>query len=116
MTFKNTLLRYRESNNGDRAMVDGINFNGKVDIIGKTQASQGAKTEELKLGGFGYGFQNTEKNGLTIERQIPGLNNLEFQYSNVEFLKYQKNTSQLTISDTDYMPDSSFKEKMFCEV
>lgn len=116
MTFKNTLLKYRESNNGDRAMVDGINFNGKVDIIGKTQAPQGSKADDIKLGGFGYGFQNAGGNGLTVERQIPGLSSLEAQFSNVEFAKYQKNTPQLTISDADYIPDQTFEEKTLCEV
>lgn len=116
MTFKNTLLKYRESNNGDRAMFNGINFNGKIDIIGKTQGIQASKTDEVKLGGFGYGFQSDSTKGLSIERHIPGLAHLEKMFANTEFEKYQKNTPQLVISDADYKPDINYEDNALCEV
>ncbi len=61
MTFENTLLKYRESKDGDRAMVDGINFNsiGHIDTT-KAISINNINANDTKIGSsFGYGFANS---------------------------------------------------------
>lgn len=114
MTFLITLLKYKEDKNGDRAMVDGINFNSKVGQIDNIKGTNTAKiqAEQTKVGAFGYGFKNS---GVGFERNVVPADLLA-KFENLEVPKYTKNIAQLTISDNDYIPDKTFEEPKFCEV
>ncbi len=114
MTFENTLLKYREYNNGDKKMVDGINFNGKIGQINNINGAKAANigANEPKVGTFGYGFKS---GGVGFERNVVP-QYLTDKFADVESPKYHKNIAQLQIADKDYIPDKAFEEQALCEV
>lgn len=97
MTFENTLLKYRESKDGDRAMVDGINFN-KIGLIETTKANSinNIKANDTKIGSsFGFGFANSPT-GVGVESaRFEGLNS-KF---NFDLPAYDKNIAQFSPTD-----------------
>lgn len=67
-------------------MVDGINFNGKVDII-KLGGTENINNNqgEVKLSTFGYGFQ--PNNGNFVRNVVP--ENLEAKFANINAGEYK---------------------------
>lgn len=84
------------------------NINIELNKVGETPAAKVNST-------FGEGFNTPKTSGFGFERTIPGLEDLLEKY-NFEPPKYNKNITQLTIADKDYIPDKSFEEEAFCEV
>lgn len=115
MTFQNTLLKYRESNNGDVNM-SGVEFNGKINSIGAAQSTTTAAniSEDQKLGVWGFGH-NSNNAQLEIHRYIPGLEELTAKFDDVEIPKYTKDIAQLEIDDRYFIEDKCLEEPQLCE-
>lgn len=119
MTFANTLLKYRESKDGDRAMVDGINFNkiGHIETT-KTDGIKNLSNTVPKIGGFGYGFANAPA-GLGVESSR--FESLTSKF-NFDLPAYDKNIAQFSPTDESFNRmkhlDSILDkpENAFCEV
>ena len=94
-------------------MVDSINrLNGVNEI--KTPELKATAANYQKLGGFGFGFSNNNNSGTAVEREIPGLPELENTFADVDFQPYTKNVGPLEIRD-EYLIYDNYTDEL-CEV
>ena len=101
MTFKNTLLKYRESKDGDRAMVDGINFNsiGHIDTT-KAISINNINANDTKIGSsFGYGFANSPTGFGVESARFEGLTS---KFGSFKLPKYDKEIAPFNPTDEEF--------------
>lgn len=98
-------------------MVDSINGLNGVNKI-KTPELKATAANPQELGGFGFGFPpNNNNSGTTVEREIPGLPELENTFADVDLQAYEKNVDQLEIGDKDFKHmNDYYTDKPLCEV
>ncbi len=94
----------------------------RVDGTGNVNNIQGIELdkvnqEQVKINSsFGDGYAATGSNGYTIERNIPGLEQLmnKFGFDTPVYDKTLASTN-LEIDDRYYTPDTTFEDRQLCE-
>ena len=94
-------------------MVHGVNGPNGINNDVKIRLNNVETTTSVNSA-WGDGFAST--NGVSVERNIPGLNALLLNKFGFETPAYIRNIAQLTIDPKYYIPDQPFVENGFCEV